>query len=57
MMELEGNPDELRGLTVAVTGGDARELEILCLLLRAGASVRAYGPGRPGGPHSTRSAT
>ena len=43
MMELEGTPGELSGLTVAVVGGDARELEILRLLRRAGAAVRAYG--------------
>ncbi len=36
-------PGELAGLTAAVVGGDARELEILRLLLRAGAAVRAYG--------------
>lgn len=41
-MELEGLPDELKGLTLAMVGGDARELEILRLLLRAGVSVRAY---------------
>ncbi len=43
MRDLEGTPGELAGLTVAVVGGDARELEILRLLLRAGAAVRAYG--------------
>lgn len=43
MTEPEGKPGELSGLTVAVVGGDARELEILRVLLRAGAAVRAYG--------------
>ncbi len=43
MIESEGKPGELSGLTVAVVGGDARELEIIRLLLRAGASVRGYG--------------
>lgn len=43
MMEPEGTPGELSGLTVAVVGGDAREMEILRLLRRAGATVRAYG--------------
>jgi dipicolinate synthase subunit A len=43
MMDPEGMPGELAGLTVAVVGGDARDVEILRLLQRAGASVRAYG--------------
>jgi len=43
MVELEGKPGELSDLTVAVVGGDARELEIVRLLLRAGVAVRAYG--------------
>jgi dipicolinate synthase subunit A len=42
-MEITGEPGELSGITVAMVGGDARELEILRLLLRAGAALRACG--------------
>jgi dipicolinate synthase subunit A len=58
MTELEGTPGELAGLTVAVVGGDGREVELLRLLRRAGAAVRAYGlpaegEGVLGGPQAT----
>jgi dipicolinate synthase subunit A len=43
LSQVEGLPGELRGLTVAVVGGDGREIEIVRQLLRAGAEVRAHG--------------
>ncbi len=43
MLTLEGEPGELAGITVAVVGGDGREVELLRLLRRGGAALRAYG--------------